>query len=707
MKNCFFSLFLIFILHLPVFTIEVGGHITEDTVWSPANNPYFVTSVLYVDDDVTLFIEPGTQIYINSALFNNDTYVQDFAYHGNEEPTAKMFWVNGRIIAQGTEQDSILFTRIQKDSTYFKWGIIYLSESAELSRFKHCRFEHASTIVINLTSQPSGALAVHNSVIVDNCYFIDNRYGIASSYPDSNIKIEISNNYFTIDEGIDPNTTDWGRAIHLHSYENLANRIWVSNNEFHNRYCSFGELISVVDNKFYGNGFGIKSSLLPNYAYRNYFYNVESPIGASADEDESGIYIKNNVIEADSAFFCEGIRLYDYGYFEVTDNIVYGGIESSSNSSGKVFNNIIHNNPITNSCNGLELGGYFEIFNNIVKNCYTGLTVGWRVLSVNNNIIINNHYALGNLCFTGVYHYNSVFIGNENLVSWPFDDTLYVKNCIMDSISEDYTIAGENNLIINEDQIDSIFIDFAHDAFHLIDNSIAIDAGFDTLGYYYPFDLDYNHRVWDGNGNGTAIIDIGLYEYGAPSLGGIQGFTYNPDSGEIVDYVLLKINNQPGEFTFSDSVGSYEYKLPAGVYDVYAERVFYDDAVEYQIEVFDEEFTQLYIPMYVTAMDVEEHEIPHNSPHLSNYPNPFNPSTTISFELTAKYAKDAKILICNLKGQKVKVFTLPDRSLEKSEGSVVWNGRNENDKAVSSGIYFYQLRISDQPVASGKMLLMK
>ena len=367
-------IFFLLILHFkfPIFNssiayaIEVGGHLTEDTTWSPDNNPYQVTSVLYVDDNVTLFIEPGTQIFINSALFNNDTYVQDFAFHENSEPTAKMFWVNGRIIAEGTEQDSILFTRIQQDSTYFKWGIIHLSENAELSRFKHCRFEHASTIVINLTFQPSGALAVHNSVIVDKCFFIDNRYGVATHYPAIDIKIDITNSFFTIDEGIDPNTTDWGSAILIHSYDNLQNRILIANNEFHNRYSIFDELVSVVNNKFYGRGFGLYSDILPNYVYSNYFYNAEDPIGASADEDEAGIYIKKNIIEADSTFYCEGIRLNDYGYYEVSDNIVYGGIQGECSWQGKIENNYIYNDSY-----GGIIGTYDIVQNNIIYNCDT------------------------------------------------------------------------------------------------------------------------------------------------------------------------------------------------------------------------------------------------------------------------------------------------------------------------------------------------
>ena len=69
---------------------------------------------------------------------------------------------------------------------------------------------------------------------------------------------------------------------------------------------------------------------------------------------------------------------------------------------------------------------------------------------------------------------------------------------------------------------------------------------------------------------------------------------------------------------------------------------------------------------------------------LSNYPNPFNPETTISFSIP----KDSNIdlTVYNIKGQKVK--TLFNDSLDKGDYSVVWDGNDDTDRAVSSGIYF-------------------
>ena len=48
-------------------SIEVEGHITEDTTWSPENNPYIVIDNIYVDAGVTLTILPGMEIKITAA----------------------------------------------------------------------------------------------------------------------------------------------------------------------------------------------------------------------------------------------------------------------------------------------------------------------------------------------------------------------------------------------------------------------------------------------------------------------------------------------------------------------------------------------------------------------------------------------------------------------------------------------------------------
>jgi len=86
----------------------------------------------------------------------------------------------------------------------------------------------------------------------------------------------------------------------------------------------------------------------------------------------------------------------------------------------------------------------------------------------------------------------------------------------------------------------------------------------------------------------------------------------------------------------------------------------------------------------------------------SNFPNPFNPSTTISFLLP----KDASCIleVYNIRGQKVK--TLINETRFAGNHSVVWTGLDDNGKPVSSGLYFYRLTTPNS-FQTNKMLLLK
>jgi hypothetical protein len=111
---------------------------------------------------------------------------------------------------------------------------------------------------------------------------------------------------------------------------------------------------------------------------------------------------------------------------------------------------------------------------------------------------------------------------------------------------------------------------------------------------------------------------------------------------------------------------------------------------------------------YGNFVDAEEITIPHTSEpiyNLTNYPNPFNPTTTISFDLH-KNIGNAVIEIYNIKGQKLKtLYAFPNGSL--GTRSVVWDGTDNYHNQVSSGVYLYRLINDEGVLISKKMLLLK
>jgi hypothetical protein len=98
---------------------------------------------------------------------------------------------------------------------------------------------------------------------------------------------------------------------------------------------------------------------------------------------------------------------------------------------------------------------------------------------------------------------------------------------------------------------------------------------------------------------------------------------------------------------------------------------------------------------------------PHCTPAIislaANYPNPFNPSTTIPFSLPA--GGNASLRVCNLKGQVVKTL-VQNQAFSAGQHQVMWDGRDNNGKAVSSGIYIFSLDCGNRSL-SRKMVLAK
>lgn len=104
----------------------------------------------------------------------------------------------------------------------------------------------------------------------------------------------------------------------------------------------------------------------------------------------------------------------------------------------------------------------------------------------------------------------------------------------------------------------------------------------------------------------------------------------------------------------------------------------------------------------VTVSDDDPVELLPSKLVASNYPNPFNPETTISFSLPV--AGHASVQVYNIRGQLVN--TLLNEEVKAGQTSVVWKGIDQHGRNVSSGIYFYKIKTERDEIIS-KMILMK
>ena len=108
--------------------------------------------------------------------------------------------------------------------------------------------------------------------------------------------------------------------------------------------------------------------------------------------------------------------------------------------------------------------------------------------------------------------------------------------------------------------------------------------------------------------------------------------------------------------------------------------------------------------------------IPANATLYANYPNPFNPTTTIKFVISGGRLTEQEaplfhinnipvtIDIFNIKGQKI--CNLVNGTFSAGEYNVVWNGKDDNGVSVGCGIYFYRMNTAGFS-ATKKMVLIK
>ncbi|MEE2992485.1 MAG: T9SS type A sorting domain-containing protein, partial [Gemmatimonadota bacterium] len=139
-----------------------------------------------------------------------------------------------------------------------------------------------------------------------------------------------------------------------------------------------------------------------------------------------------------------------------------------------------------------------------------------------------------------------------------------------------------------------------------------------------------------------------------------------------------------------------------------AEYVFQDRDVTinvtyyYQVEAINQdEASQRFGPITVKVS-------PPNSFTLDqNFPNPFNPVTSIRYELAV--AGQVQLMVYNLLGQQV--VTLVESRQQAGFHTVTWNGLNSSHRSVASGVYFYRIVVTGDDkntfTSSKKMLLLK
>lgn len=227
---------------------------------------------------------------------------------------------------------------------------------------------------------------------------------------------------------------------------------------------------------------------------------------------------------------------------------------------------------------------------------------------------------------------------------------------------------------------------------------IGVAEVFSKLYYPYYWDLNYGHNL-----------------YGDPEM---QVWTQIPVVLDVVHPQKIKIGTQELEFQVSsngNSVPQAKICITEGNEILFLGETDEEGNLNAQLSV--DYCTELavtitkanFIPYQGTIealstadVDEEENLVPLRFELSQNYPNPFNPITQIDYQI----AKDGYVLleIFNVLGQKVK--TLVSENQMAGNYTVIWNGTDDNNRKLPSGIYFYRLT-SSQNIETKKMALLK
>lgn len=295
---------------------NVSGLISSDTKWTVANSPYIVNSNLLVNFGVTLTIEPGVTVKLDTL-----TCIQ----------------IDGTLIAKGSVTDSIRFTS-NKSQKAGVWGYIYFSEKSADAVYdengdylsgnilEYCKIEYAGNSAIS----NNGALRLVTNPFINHCTISNNSAPGIRAFGTTSSNFKICNSVIAYNSSIESN----------------AGGIFVSgplNICIQNNTIAHNEGGGISCTSIYGGNVIIENNIISyNSAWGG------GGIGCDGDYYTKKIKIAHNVITFNHASGSGG-----------------GGISATSIDSLGIVGNIISNNSADFNA-GVYGGGYLK--NNIIAN---------------------------------------------------------------------------------------------------------------------------------------------------------------------------------------------------------------------------------------------------------------------------------------------------------------------------------------------------
>ena len=346
-------------------------------------------------------------------------------------------------------------------------------------------------------------------------------------------------------------------------------------------------------------------------------------------------------------------------------------------------------------------------------------------ISLSNNVITDDYYYWENMVFPYfrldyVSYPEYSYAGGEFVIvdtmDGDFVEYYYEIEDADDQITVDEISLRINitDLTLSNDSGDSTYVLSGT----LVPGTIDIEAGVSTAVSSPMFEEDFGpvsddeSLTWQLHENGTGLeIISGEDYYDSWSDTTELQWSANEDSMTMIFFWEDEYYYEEGSdtMTFAYNVENDTLSINATLdfcemmdedyYDCYEMMTMFLGIEDIQEILMDFDMTM----SYVGELAVLENGIVPETVHLySNYPNPFNPVTTIRFGLPAP--RKVRITVINLLGQEIIELVNGWRDIGRHE--VQWQGQDHHGRPVSSGMYFTVLNDGHKTIVQ-KMLLLK
>jgi len=323
--------------------------------------------------------------------------------------------------------------------------------------------------------------------------------------------------------------------------------------------------------------------------------------------------------------------------------------------------------------------------NNILSNSRTGGSGNHYAIFINSINQLTQDFNIYSAPKTG--YYNSAY---TTLADW---QTAVGQDANSKSFTPNFTSANDLHLnlsSVNQDYRGTPIAEISTD----IDN--------DTRHSQYPY-IGADEKT----GNLTLPVTLSSFTALTVSSGSVMlSWTTQSETNMMGYHVYRSENNQ-----LSESLRISDFFIPARNQSTETHYQFTDENIQeehtyyYWLSSYDLDGSNNY---YGPVMVNTHHEDPTPPVVVSEtclhsaFPNPANPSTMISFDLTEDSWVD--ITLYNIKGQAVRKLT--SNLYQKGKHQIIWNGNDDQGKACSTGIYFCQMK-SQNYQAIRKIMILK